>query len=227
MWKLFRDDEAEADLEELMVMEAIWLSMQVKLLCLVTCLSSNDKFLHFSLSFFSLLSKQETGMQRDSGGGGVTPFRPYVSEEDHSYAEPATPSSSSGGLACAISALAEQRQQIIGESSNHNHNVNVASYSMLPGNCDSYYDIEQDADDIDHYHHYNHYQNNTEMGETGSNSSYMNGGESYHNFPLPPPPPLVIAPESFEEQMMMAMAVSLAEVHATTTTSAPTEVTWQ
>ncbi|KAH0876185.1 hypothetical protein HID58_073547 [Brassica napus] len=192
-----RDDEAEADLEELMVMEAIWLSMQ------------------------------ETGMQRDSGGGGVTPFRQYVSEEDHSYAEPATPSSSSGGLACAISALAEQRQQIIGESSNHNHNVNVASYSMLPGNCDSYYDIEQDADDIDHYHHYNHYQNNTEMGETGSNSSYMNGGESYHNFPLPPPPPLVIAPESFEEQMMMAMAVSLAEVHATTTTSAPTEVTWQ
>ncbi|CAN6938889.1 unnamed protein product [Brassica oleracea] len=192
-----RDDEAEADLEELMVMEAIWLSMQ------------------------------ETGMQRDSGGGEVTPFRQYVSEEDHSYAEPATPSSSSGGLACAISALAEQRQQIIGESSNRNHNVNVASYSMLPGNCDSYYDIEQDADDIDHYHHYNHYQNNTEMGETGSNSSYLNGGESYHNFPLPPPPPLVIAPESFEEQIMMAMAVSLAEVHATTTTSAPTEVTWQ
>lgn len=27
--KLFRGDEAEADLEELMVMEAIWLSMQV------------------------------------------------------------------------------------------------------------------------------------------------------------------------------------------------------
>ncbi|WZZ34037.1 hypothetical protein YC2023_017438 [Brassica napus] len=34
---------------------------------------------------------------------------------------------------------------------------------------------------------------------------------------------MVIVPDSFEEQMMMAMAVSLAEVHATTT-SAPTEV---
>lgn len=202
-----RDDEAEADLEELMVMEAIWLSMQ------------------------------ETEMQRDSGGGEVTPFRQYVSEEDHSYVEQATlSSSSSGGRPCAVSALAERRQQMVGESSNHNHNVSVSSYSMLPGNCDSYYDIEQETDDVDHqhYHHdhqHNHYHVNAEMGETGSNSyvssSYMNGGENFHNFPLPPPPPLVIAPESFEEQMMMAMAVSLAEVHATTTTNAPTEVSWQ
>ncbi|KAF8103519.1 hypothetical protein N665_0188s0450 [Sinapis alba] len=195
-----RDNEVEADLEELMVMEAIWLSMQ------------------------------ETEMQRDSGCEEVTPFKQYVSEEEHSYVsspprvvEPAT---SSGGHACAISALAE-RQQMVGESSNHN--VNVSSYSMLPGNCDSYYDIEQETDDVDHHHHYqhNHYHDNAEMGETGSNSyvsSYMNG-ESFHNFPLPPP--LVIAPESFEEQMMMAMAVSLAEVHATTTTSAPAEVAWQ
>lgn len=140
--------------------------------------------------------------------------------------EPATPSSSAGGLACAIAALAER--QMVGESSNHNHNhnhnVNVSSYSMLPGNCDSYYDIEQEVDDIDNHH----YHNNTEMGETGSSNSYVSSymtGESFHNF-LPPPPPLVIVPESFEEQMMMAMAVSMAEVHATTT-SAPTEVTWQ
>ncbi|KAG2322803.1 hypothetical protein Bca4012_058262 [Brassica carinata] len=197
-----RDDEVDVDLEELMVMEAIWLSMQ------------------------------ETELQRDSGCGEVTPFRQYVSEEDHSYVEPATPSSSSDGLSCAISALAE-RQQMVGESSHPNHNVNVSSYSMLPGNCDSYYDIEQETDDVDHHHNHhqhNHYHDNAEMGETGSNSyvsSYMNGSESFHNFPLPPPP-LVIAPESFEEQMMMAMAVSLAEVHATTTTtSAPAEVTWQ
>ncbi|CAH2067814.1 unnamed protein product [Thlaspi arvense] len=207
-----RDDEIDVDLEELMVMEAIWLSIQ------------------------------ETGMPRNNTAcGEMTPFRQYV-PEDHSYvsspprvapvAEPETPSSSSGGLACGVAALAE-RQQMVGESSNHshnhNHNVNVSSYSMLPGNCDSYYDIEQEVDDIDnHHHHHHHYHNNhTEMGgETGSNSyvsSYMNG-QSFHNFP--PPPPLVIVPESFEEQMMMAMAVSLAEVHATTT-SAPTEVTWQ
>ena len=61
--------------------------------------------------FFSLLSKQETEMQRDSGSWEVTPFRQwevtpfrqYVSEEDDSYVsspprvapvvEQATPSS--------------------------------------------------------------------------------------------------------------------------------------
>ncbi|CAG7903298.1 unnamed protein product, partial [Brassica rapa] len=129
--------------------------------------------------------------------------------------EPATPSLSSGGLACAIAALAE-RQKMVGKSSNHNHNVNVSSYNMLPGNYDIYYDIEQETDDIDNHCHNNHYHNSNEMGETRSNSyvsSYMNG-ESFHNFPPPPP------------RMMRAMAVSLAEVHATTT-SAPTEVTWQ
>ncbi|CAN6845668.1 unnamed protein product [Brassica oleracea var. botrytis] len=180
-----RGSRDDVDLEELMVMEAIWLSIQ------------------------------ETDMQRSSGSGGMAPCSQYVSEE-----EPAMPSSSSS---CAISALAE-RQQMVGESSNHNHNVNVSSYTMLPGNCDSYYGIEQEVDDIDHHH--NHYHNNSEMEETGSNSyvsSYMNG-ETFHNFP--PPPPMVIVPDSFEEQMMMAMAVSLAEVHATTT-SAPTEVSWQ
>ncbi|KAJ0231133.1 E3 ubiquitin-protein ligase DA2 [Hirschfeldia incana] len=180
-----RGSRDDVDLEELMVMEAIWLSIQ------------------------------ETEMQRSSGCGDMAPSRQYVSEE-----EPAMPSS------CAISALAE-RQQMVGESSNQNHNVNVSSYTILPGNCDSYYDVEQEVDDIDH--HNSNYHNNTEMGETGSNryvNSYMNG-ESFHNFPPPLPPlPMVIVPESFEEQMMMAMAVSLADVHATTT-SAPTEVSWQ
>ncbi|XP_013703046.1 E3 ubiquitin-protein ligase DA2-like [Brassica napus] len=105
------------------------------------------------------LSIQETDMQRSSGSGEMAPCSQYVSEE-----EPAMPSSSSS---CAISALAE-RQQMVGESSNHNHNVNVSSYTMLPGNCDSYYGIEQEVDDIDHHH--NHYHNNSEMEETGSNA---------------------------------------------------------
>ncbi|KAG2324442.1 hypothetical protein Bca52824_007170 [Brassica carinata] len=63
--------------------------------------------------------------------------------EDHSYVssppplvapivEPATRSSSPCGLGCEIAALAE-RQQMVGESSDHNHNVNVSSYNMLPG----------------------------------------------------------------------------------------------
>ncbi|XP_010428968.1 PREDICTED: uncharacterized protein LOC104713524 [Camelina sativa] len=203
-----RDDEVDVDLEELMVMEVIWLSIQ------------------------------ETGAQQNSASGEMTSSGHYETE-DHSYVsslprmastvEPAMPSSlSSGGLTCAISALAER--QMVGETSNQIHNVNVSSYSMVPGNCDSYYDIEQEVDDTDNHHHHQqqqHYHNNTEMGETGSSNNYVNSymtGESFHNFPTPPP--LVIVPESFDEQMMMAMAVSLAEVHATTT-SAPTEVTWQ
>lgn len=199
-----------------MVMEAIWLSIQVIIICLFNYFYTSYEMKKNINSpwLFSLCFKQETEMERSSGNGEIAPCSQYVSEE-----EPAMPSS------CAISALAE-RQQMVGESSNHNHNhnVNVSSYTMLPGNCDSYYDVEQEVDDIDHHH--NHYHNNTEMGETGSSSyvsSYMNG-EGFHNFP--PPPPMVIVPESFEEQMMMAMAVSLAEVHATTT-SAPTEVSWQ
>ncbi|CAN6931766.1 unnamed protein product [Brassica oleracea var. botrytis] len=118
---------------------------------------------------------------------------------------------------------------MVDKSSNHNHNVNVSSYSMLPGNYDIYYNIEQETDDIDdHHHHNNHYHNSNEMGETGRNSSYVSSymnGESFHNFP-PPPPPRVIALESFAEQIMMAMAVPVSEVHATTT-SAPAEVSWQ
>ncbi|KAF2583372.1 hypothetical protein F2Q70_00008547 [Brassica cretica] len=119
---------------------------------------------------------------------------------------------------------------MVGESSNHNHNVNinVSSHSMIPGNCDSYYDIEQEQMTLTTTIIVSIIiiitMQNTEMGETESNSyvsSYMNG-ESFHSFP----PPLVISPESFNKQMMMAMDVSLAEVHATTT-SAPAEVTRQ
>ncbi|KAL0663505.1 hypothetical protein Bca4012_100342 [Brassica carinata] len=108
-------------------------------------------------------------------------------------------------------------------------NMDAEYFSMLPGNYDIYYNIEQETDDIDdHHHHNNHYHNSNEMGETGRNSSYVSSymnGESFHNFP-PPPPPRVIALESFAEQIMMAMAVPVSEVHATTT-SAPAEVSWQ
>lgn len=91
---------------------------------------------------FTLYSKQETGMQSTSGCENMTPCRQNV-PEDHSYVssppplvapivEPATRSSSPCGLGCEIAALAE-RQQMVGESSDHNHNVNVSSYNMLPG----------------------------------------------------------------------------------------------
>uniref|UniRef100_A0A1J3HYJ0 Protein SIP5 n=1 Tax=Noccaea caerulescens TaxID=107243 RepID=A0A1J3HYJ0_NOCCA len=58
-----RDDEVDVDLEELMVMEAIWLSVQ------------------------------ETGMQSNSASGEMTSSRHQYVSEDHSYVSPTTPSS--------------------------------------------------------------------------------------------------------------------------------------
>lgn len=155
-------------------------------------------------------------------------------------------SSPSGGLACAIAALAE-RQQMGGESS-INHSGNMATLNMHPGssryynrvNRDTYPPAESSVDaspdgtmavtrddgdwGVDH---------GSEVAEAGT--SYASSdvtedaggisvlpqdeiGSSFQNVPAP------IVPESFEEQIMLAMAVSLAEARAVT--SGP-DVSWQ
>ncbi|XP_010540125.1 PREDICTED: uncharacterized protein LOC104813978 isoform X2 [Tarenaya hassleriana] len=125
----YRSDEFNVDLEDLMVMEAIWLSIE------------------------------ENGVHGTTTREEITSSAQYVPEDR--YVSPSTvptirpsssPSSSSpsGGLACAIAALAE-RQQLVCEcesSSNNIHNVNASSYSMFPGSCTGYYSIaEQCIDD--------------------------------------------------------------------------------
>ncbi|KAG2305396.1 hypothetical protein Bca4012_061872 [Brassica carinata] len=104
--RVSRDGEFDDDLEDIMVMEAIWLSVQ------------------------------EPGSQINTSP-----------EEDHSVVPlmPSSSSSPSGGLACAIAALAE-RQQMVGESSSSNQNVNTLSYNMGPGICNNshYNAMEQD-----------------------------------------------------------------------------------
>lgn len=160
-------------------------------------------------------------------------------------------SSPSGGLACAIAALAE-RQQVGGESS-LDHNGNMPAFNMLHSSsiCSRFYNrLDQGAENyppadspvdmpvdggmtplrnegewvVDH---------GSEVAEAGTSYASSDVTEdaggistmpqdeirgSFHNAPGP------IVPESYEEQMMLAMAVSLAEARAVT--SGP-GVSWQ
>ncbi|XP_058095341.1 E3 ubiquitin-protein ligase GW2-like [Magnolia sinica] len=200
-----REDEFDLDLEEIMVMEAIWLSIQ------------------------------ERGTQRNLASGDTAPSEPCASEDGHpSPAVTLSESSPSGGLACAIAALAE-RQHMDGDSANATENV--PAYDMLPQsgglhavderaaeNCtpESWIEVSPDSGRtvpreegewvMDH---------GSEVAEAGTSyassdtavdvGAAMLDSAGDHFQPIMAGP---ILPESFEEQMMLAMAVSLAEARA-------------
>ncbi|GAB4846322.1 hypothetical protein Ancab_025328 [Ancistrocladus abbreviatus] len=282
-----RDDEFELDLEDIMVMEAIWLSIQ------------------------------EHGREHAPSHCDAAPQQYAVA--DH-YVSPVTApltgssSSPSGGLACAIAALAE-RQQTGGESSSNN-SVNASASDVLPCSGRKSNRVKQSRGN------YHRSENRNELLQNGRMAVARNGGDwvldhssdiaeagtsyarsdelddgdlgtalppppppydvagtSYSSSdesnddrfialppPPPPPPPYDVAgtsyssldeskgdrcvalppsppptsihgiegnfqpisgpiiPESFEEQMMLAMAVSLAEARARTTAQG---VAWQ
>lgn len=194
---------------------------------------------------------QENGRQKNPVYGDATSSEQFATEAR--CASPAmaplagSSSSPSGGLACAIAALAE-RQQMGGESSFHN-NGNMSAFNMLPSSSSFYSRLDRDAEN------YPPAQNSRmspdcritvtrDDGEWGADrgSDAAEAGTSYASsdtaedaggisalLPPPPPPPPdeiegsfhnvsgSIIPESFEEQMMLAMAVSLAEARAMTT----------
>ncbi|XP_007022166.2 PREDICTED: uncharacterized protein LOC18594526 [Theobroma cacao] len=219
-----RNEEFDIDLEEIMVMEAIWQSIQ------------------------------ENNRQRNSNyGDAAASSGQYVSGDR--YISPAmttvagSSTSPSGGLACAIAALAE-RQQMSGESS-LNHNGDIPSFNMLCSGSRLYNRVDRVVENyppaespvdmpadggmtptrdegewgVDH---------GSEVAEAGTSYASSDVTEdaggicaisqqddirgSFHNVPGP------IVPESYEEQMMLAMAVSLAEARAMT--SGP-GVSWQ
>ncbi|TKY49305.1 SIP5 protein [Spatholobus suberectus] len=208
-----RDDEFDVDLEDIMVMEAIWLSIQ------------------------------ENGRQRNlsfadaTSGHYVTDGR-YVS----SVMGPPTGSSSSpsGGLACAIAALAE-RQQMAGESSVSFTDENMSSFNTLPGSRRFYNRLDRDTVsypptdnlneeppddtvamtrsrgewDTDHGTQLTEtaasYTNSVAAEDRGELSSLPQSDDIDRSLQSATEP---IIPESFEEQMMLAMAVSLAEARA-------------
>lgn len=203
-----RDDEFDLDLEDIMVMEAIWLSIQ------------------------------ENSRQRNPVYGDV-PSEQYSIDR---YVSPAmgpvagSSSSPSGGLACAIAALAE-RQQIGGESSvNPDRNM---SASNMPPRAGRLYN--RDNGDIENYPPA---ESSTEASTDGRMTLTRDDGECYGDrgsdvaeagtsyassdatedaSAMPQPDEMEgnlqnvtepIIPESFEEQMMLAMAVSLAEAQS-------------
>ncbi|KAK7401703.1 hypothetical protein VNO78_13387 [Psophocarpus tetragonolobus] len=210
-----RDDEFDVDLEDIMVMEAIWLSIQ------------------------------ENGRQRNLSFADATSGQ-YVADGHYvsSVMAPPTGSSSSpsGGLACAIAALAE-RQQMAGESSMSFTNENVPSFNALQGSrrfCNrigrdmvSYpstdnLNEEQPDDavamamtrshgewDADHGTQLTEtatsYTNSVSAEDRGELSSLPQSDDIDGSLQSATEP---IIPESFEEQMMLAMAVSLAEARA-------------
>ncbi|XP_038998102.1 E3 ubiquitin-protein ligase DA2-like [Hibiscus syriacus] len=216
-----RNDEFDIDLEEIMVMEAVWQSIQ------------------------------ENSRHRNSNHVDAAASVHYVSRDR--YISPAmttvagSSSSPSGGLACAIAALAE-RQQTGGESSSHNHDGN-----MLPGSSSRFYNRSELDPVAGNYPPadsavgdgvmtpardegkwgLDHGSEGAEAGTSSSSSDVTQdaGGipeipqehevrGSFQNAPGPGP----IIPESYEEQMMLAMAVSLAEARAVT--SGP-GISWQ
>lgn len=197
-----RDNDFDLDLEEIMVIEAIWLSIQ------------------------------ESHQQRNLGHGEILPEQYAL----HRNVSPATglpagsSTSPSGGLACAIAALAE-RQQIGGESSvNPDRNMSAAQAGRfynggrMDGDITNYPSTESTSestdgrmtlskDDTECY-----VDRGSEVAEAGTSYASSDGTEDASTLPLPDEiddslqnviEPII--PESFEEQIMLAMAVSLAE----------------
>jgi len=191
-----------------------------------------------------VLKLQENGRQRnlsfaDATSGHYVADDRYASSPMGQQAGTSSSPSPSGGLACAIAALAE-RQQMSGESSVSSNNENT-SFNMLPGSRRFYNRIGRDMvsysptenldegppDDtmattrshsqwsIDHGSQVTEtatsYANSVEAEDRGELSSMSQSSDIDGSFQSATEP---IVPESFEEQMMLAMAVSLAEARA-------------
>ncbi|CAN0891194.1 E3 ubiquitin-protein ligase DA2 [Linum grandiflorum] len=212
-----REGEFDLDLEDIMVMEAIWLSIQE---------NGRPKDLPYEVS-----SEQYAAECYSS-----TPAVPPTVGSS---------SSPSGGLACAIAALAERQQMGGGEPSSSSTNgnnllprcnsfyntVNQQASSYTPAESSS--NVSPDCEIVATKVNAADWTSSrgSDAAEAGTSySSSVTTEESDISTVLmpPPPPPLLpgeiggnfqnsIVPESFEEQMMMAMAVSLAEARAVTT----------
>ncbi|KAE9457993.1 hypothetical protein C3L33_10103, partial [Rhododendron williamsianum] len=202
-----QDDEFDLDLEDIMVMEAIWLSIQ------------------------------EKGRIRNPNYDDSATSEHYVTGDQlvsQALPLPAESSSSpSGGLACAIAALAE-RQQTGGESSSNNYNGSTSTFNMPPSYSRFSDSREQVLDSyspsggsIEELHDsrlamtgdegqwgLDHESGVAEVGTSyGSCDVAEDGGgvvamPSQHQIQggLQANNGGTIVPESFEEQMMLAMA---------------------
>lgn len=204
-----RDDEFDLDPENIMLMEAIWLSFQ-----------EDGKHQRHNPNYgdAAQLAKYATEVRV------LASMAPQAESASSSSSSP----SPSGGLACAIAALAE-RQQMGGESSTNYNNYNgnnTSTYNIMHPECTSLNShLQEDGGGWGESssHHEQHmveseasfgYDNNSNTLDVYGGHGEMEGGGGGGG----------IVPESFEEQMMLAMAVSLAEARARS--SSAQEVAW-
>ncbi|XP_042026044.1 E3 ubiquitin-protein ligase DA2L-like isoform X2 [Salvia splendens] len=201
-----REDEFDLDLEDIMVMEAIWLSIQ------------------------------ENGGRQDLSYSEAAQSGEYNVEDHTSLAEtvPAAGASSSpsGGLACAIAALAE-RQQVtnyggdISGYSGYSNGEGQESENYFPAESstvaspDSLLAMTGDAGEwADHRSQMaeigTSYRGSDEFGDAISLASISHEDENQSSSGRSVAGSIM--PESFEEQIMLAMTVSLAEARARTST---------
>ncbi|KAL8142243.1 hypothetical protein V2J09_015275 [Rumex salicifolius] len=221
-----RSDEFDVDLEDIMVMEAVWLSIQEK---------ERQNYPSYMNAAPEQYSSPMTAPTVD----------PSSSSSSSSSSSP------SAGLACAIAALAE-RQQLTEDQSAGNY---TSLSDILPSSSSSSSRTKKTKSNYAAWNHSNmestSYANSDEedgailppplppsltYGDyvAGYTDAYASSGneQGFNGLipPTPPPqPPLyggdvdfqsiqgpVVVPESFEEQMMLAMAVSLAEARSRT-----------
>ncbi|XP_024967670.1 uncharacterized protein LOC112507350 isoform X1 [Cynara cardunculus var. scolymus] len=201
-----REDEFDLDPENIMLMEAIWLSYQ-----------EDGKHQHHSSNYgdAAQLAKYATEVRV------LASMAPQAAESSSSTSSP------SGGLACAIAALAE-RQQMGGESStNYNsYGGNISTYNVQHPtglSLDNHLGIRSEGEWVQDSSAMGEnaygYDNSNAIDDDGSRYGQQDDEEEMENgFGG-----TIVVPESFEEQMMLAMAVSLAEARARTSTP---EVAW-
>ncbi|XP_062011875.1 E3 ubiquitin-protein ligase DA2L-like [Rosa rugosa] len=215
----YREDELDLDLDDIMLMEAIWLSIQ-----------ENER--HKAPAFVDAARSEQFVTRQSYDSSAIIPS---VSGSS---------SSPSGGLACAIAALAE-RQQTSGESSVDPGGNNVSTFNMVPGTSRFYNRVDGESEnyqpavslsELSIDHGTSSTQDEREWNGETTRSSYASSDtteDAGTTSALPTSDeiegdlqnaPGHIVPESFEEQMMLAMAVSLAEARAVT--SGP-GVSWQ
>ncbi|VFQ61902.1 unnamed protein product [Cuscuta campestris] len=183
-----REDEFDLDLEDIMVMEAIWLSIQENGKLQAPCHSA-----------------ERVPIMVPPVGRGSSPSSP----------------SPSGGLACAIAALAErqqtERESSSSSSSTFTSTTTASTYGGAAIASSSYPHFTSTrfpntAMQVNEDYCPPHSEMSEVRNWADNGSSLMD--EAGPPFSVPP-----IVPESFEEQMMLAMAVSLADSQSMTTTT--------
>ncbi|MFS7905316.1 putative protein Sip5/DA2 [Helianthus anomalus] len=183
-----------------MLMEAIWLSFQ-----------EDNKHIHDNPNYgdATQLAKYATEVRL---------LASMASQAEYS----ASFSSPFGGLTCAIAALAE-RQQTGGESSTNynNYSGNLSTYNAHPNHrqtgllsLDNHLQINHENSEFGYDGSLQTVDDNDDVsrGPYGQLDEVENGGN--------------IFPESFEEQMMLAMAVSLTEARARNSSTQEVEWIW-